>query len=137
MSQPSILFANDDVLTQWITTEVLSRSGYAVSSVCRCEDAIELLQDGSDFDLLLADVEVADALSGSGLLAQWRKTLPGRPVILTSVQAGPLRCLDRHEYFMQRPFAAARLLEMIEFAMEAALLQPVYAGAACGMQHVH
>ncbi len=137
MRQLSILFANDDVLTQWIMTEVLSQSGYAVTSVCRCEDAIELLQDAADFDLLLADLELPDTLGGSGLLAQWRKALPGRPVIFTSALAGPLRCLERHEHLMQRPFGAARLLQMIESAVEEALLQPIHAGPPRGIQHVH
>lgn len=137
MCYPSILFVDDDVLTQWVMTEVLSRSGYTVTSVCRCEDAIKLLQDTADFDLLLVDLDLLDALDSSSLITQWREATSGRAVIFTSVLTFPLRRLNRHEHFMQRPFSAGRLLEAVEFAMEEALFQSTYPGAMHGLQHVH
>ncbi len=137
MCRSSILFADDDVLTQWVMTEVLSQSGYTVTSVCRCEDAIQLLQGDPGFDLLLADLDLPDALGGSSLVVQWREALPGRAAIFTSALASPLRSLGRHEHFLRRPFSAARLLEVVEFAMEEALFQPVYPGMTQGLQHVH
>ncbi len=136
MRRPSILFANDDILTQWVMTEVLSHSGYAVKSVCRCEDAVELLQDVPNFDLLLADLDLPDTSSG-GLAGQWRHARPGRPAIFTSTQAWPLRRLDRHEHFLKQPFGARQLLELVEFALDEAAFQPVYAMAARSRQHVH
>ena len=105
MGCPSILFVDDDVMTQWVMTEVLSRSGYTVTSVCRCEDAIELLGDASEFDLLLVDLDLLDGLDGSSLITQWRKAAPGRAAIFTSVLGFPLRRLNRHEHFMHRPFS--------------------------------
>ena len=137
MRRPSILFADDDVLTQWVMTEVLSQSGYTVTSVCRCEDAIQLLQGVAGFDLLLADLDLPGALGGSSLVVQWREASPGRAAILTSALASPLRSLGRHEHFLRRPFSAARLLEVVEFAMEEALFQPVCPGVTQGLQHVH
>ena len=133
---PSILFADDDVLTQWVMTEVLSRSGYTVTSVCRCEQAIELLRNTSDFDLLLVDLDLLDAL-GSSLVTQWREALPGRAAIFTSALTFPLHRLDRHEHFIPRPFSAERLLETVEFAMKEALFQPICPGAMHGLLHVH
>ena len=137
MGCPSILFVDDDVMTQWVMTEVLSRSGYTVTSVCRCEDAIELLGDASEFDLLLVDLDLLDGLDGSSLITQWRKAAPGRAAIFTSVLGFPLRRLNRHEHFMHRPFSAGRLLETVELAMEEAMFQPSYPGAVHGCQHVH
>ena len=137
MRRPSVLFVDDDILTQWVMMEVLSQSGYAVTSVCRCQDAIDLLQDVPDFDLLLADLDLLYAIDGSGLVAQWREALPGRAVVFTSALASPLRCLGRHEHFVQRPFSAGRLLEAVEFAIEEALFRPVHVGALHGLQHVH
>ena len=35
MTRKQVLFADDDVLTQWIMTEVLTGVGYGVVSACR------------------------------------------------------------------------------------------------------
>ncbi len=138
MPSRSILFADDDVLSQWIMTDVLTHAGFTVTSVCRGVEAIALVEKNSDFDLLLTDLDLPDNVTGHELANHWRDTLPGRPVLYTGIKRGPvLRILEQHEYYMDKPLNADRLLQMIEAALEDATFRPSFPAFARRSQHAH
>lgn len=138
MNSRCILFADDDVLTQWIMTEVLTEAGYDVVSACRGREAIELIDTHAEFDLLIVDMDLPDSLSGHDLAEIWRKTLPGRPVIFTGLKSGAsMRLLDYHETFLEKPFSATKLLSAIEAALEDASFRPFLPGLSRRSHHVH
>ena len=139
MTMPSrhILFADDDVLTQWTMTEVLTQAGFVVTSACRGVEASQLLDRTPDFDLLLTDVDLPDNVNGHALADLWQSISPGRPVIYTGIKRGPVvRMLDHHEYFLEKPFNAAKLLHLVEWALEDASFRPFIATCA-RREHVH
>jgi two-component system NtrC family sensor kinase len=124
MSMPSrlILFADDDVLTQWIMTDVLSQAGFDVVSACRGSEATELLAQQQAFDLLVTDLDLPDNLSGHQLAEHWRASHPGRPVIYTGTpRRTSMPILARHEYFIEKPLSPARLLRLIDVALDDAM----------------
>ena len=138
MPSRSILFADDDVLSQWIMTEVMTRAGFSVVSCCRAAEAVEMLDNTSEYDLLLTDLDLPDNLTGYELGDRWRNVLPGRPVIYTGVKRGPaVRILEQHEYYIEKPFNAERLLRMIDWALEDATFRPAFSGFARRTQHAH
>jgi CheY-like chemotaxis protein len=94
MTVTRILFVDDDVLNQWLLTDGLSALGFEVTGLCRGTDALAVLEDGQDFDVLLTDVYMPDGMKGVELADHWRQLCPGRPIIYTSegsqLALGPL-----------------------------------------------
>ena len=126
MLNSHVLFANDDVLTQWIMSDVLSEVGFSVTGVCRAQQAIDLLADDPDFDVLLADLTLSDAAETLDIGHHWNLVLPGRPVIYTGPDRSALRRpLRSGESFLVTPFSAGLLLRTIDRALEDAQFRPL------------
>ncbi len=140
MTMPSrhILFADDDVLTQWIMTDVLTQAGFAVTNACRGTEAIDLLDDSAAFDLLLTDIDLPENSNGQDLADHWRSALPRRPVIYTGSIASrmPWR-LEWHEHFIAKPVGAAMLLRLVDWALEDASFRPMASANSRRGLHVH
>lgn len=138
MPSRNILFADDDVLTQWLMTDVLTQAGFTVVSACRGVEAMALLDSSDEFDLLLTDVDLPDNVNGHELAEHWRTSRPGRPVIYTGVKRGPnYRLLEQHEYFIEKPFGETKLLRLIEWALEDASIRPFLPSLMRRGHHVH
>ena len=138
MSSMSILFANDDVLTQWVMSEVLAEAGFSVVSACRAEQVIDLLDDAPEFDVLLADLTLSDSAGSLDVGRHWRDALPGRPVIYTGPDGSALRRpLLFGERFLVTPFSAGALLQTIDSALEDACFQPLAFTQAFGRYQLH
>ena len=133
-----MLFADDDVLTQWTMTEALTGAGYDVVSACRGKEAIDLLNSSAEFDLLITDIDLPDDVTGPDVAEYWRQLLPGRPVIYTGAACNPyVRLLDQHEIFLAKPFSSDTLLSTIELMMEDAAFRPFLPVQSRRSHHVH
>ena len=134
----NILFANDDVLTQWVMTEVLTGAGFTVASACRGSQVVELLEDASDFDMLLIDLALPDMAATSEIVEFWRGARPGRPILYTGARQDALRePLRRNEGFVRTPFSAGVLLRTIDLLLEEAFYQPALPAVIRSSNHVH
>ena len=121
MIERTILFVDDDVLTQWIMAEALAEAEFDVTSACRGIDACLMLDSTHGFDLLITDTDLPDRLSGSDLARLWHETTPSRPVLyIGNEHQGAVRHLGRHETFLAKPFTPDMLLQAVEFALEEA-----------------
>lgn len=138
MTRRRVLFADDDVLSQWIMTEVLNDAGFAVSGVCRAADAMRLIETSSHaFDVLLADIDLPDDPACERLAEVWRHAFPVRPAIFTGLRPCALAALPHDAVFMAKPFTARRLLSMLDFALNTDDTPPRAPLAARRSQHVH
>ncbi len=138
MISPHILFANDDVITQWVSTEVLTGAGFTVESACRGQQVLDLLRDAPDYDVLLIDAAMLEMAAGVEIGPLWRRLLPGQPVIYTGSPHDGLRLqLQRHESFLRAPFAPAALLHAIDLALEEARFRSVIPALLRPNHHVH
>ena len=134
----SILFANDDVLTQWVMTEVLTEAGFDVVSACRGQQVLELLSDTPEFDLLLVDLAMSDVVDEHQIACHWRQALPGRPIVYTGPDRSRLRRpLSLSESFLRTPFNAGVLLRTVDAALEDACFRTMRPEVPSRMQHVH
>ena len=125
MTGETILFVDDDVLTQWIMADVLTEAGYDVVSACRGTEALRLLTDAPEFDLLITDVDLPDSLCGTDLGQMWRAALPGRPTLYTGTsRPHATRHLAAHEFFLAKPFTPETLLDLVALAMQEAVIRP-------------
>ncbi len=134
----NILFANDDVLTQWVMTDVLTGAGFTVASACRGQQVIDLLRDSSDYDVLLIDTALLETENEAEIGQIWRKALPGRPLIFTGPPRDALRLqLHQNESFLCAPFSAGALLRAIDGALEDAFFRPIVPAPSNRSHHVH
>jgi DNA-binding NtrC family response regulator len=135
----SVLFANDDVLTQWVMTEVLIEAGFTVTSACRGNQVVELLDEADpDFDILLVDLDLPDTRTAFDIGNVWRRARPGRPIIYTGTRRDALtQQFLLHESFLETPFTAATLLRAIDTALEDASFRPFPLAMTPRIQHVH
>ena len=130
MSRSRILFVDDNVLGHWSVSESLTEAGFAVTGLCRGMEALAMLRDGDDFDLLLTEFQLPDGISGFELAAEWRCLQPGRPVAYTSrfpeMAIGALR---RDEGFIAKPAEIGDLLRVVGLLIAEArmpLLMPMF-----------
>jgi CheY-like chemotaxis protein len=126
MSRQAILFVDDDVLTQWTMADLLTSSGFDVTSVCRAADALALCQPDTEFDVLLTELDLPGATDGVRLGQHWRRLMPNRPIVfLGSSQRFALSRLDARDIFVERPFDPAALLRVITSAIDDAHYRPL------------
>jgi CheY-like chemotaxis protein len=78
-----VLFVEDEVVLRMSTVDMLERLGCLVAAVGSGEHALELLDKGQGFDVLLTDLGLP-GISGEELAAEVRRRFPGLPVIIAS-----------------------------------------------------
>ena len=124
MNLGHILFVDDDALAQWTLTDALSDAGFQVTSVCRANDAMHLLNSSNRFDLLLTDVLLPDDFSGVELADYWRRVRPGHPVVYaTSLPKSALGSLKDGEHLIEKPCLGEDVVRVVQGALDEAILQ--------------
>jgi len=81
-AKPQILLVDDNKLGLSARQSVLDELGYAVTTACNSEDALERFSEGS-FDLVVTDYKMPK-MHGIELIANLRKLSPDTPLILIS-----------------------------------------------------
>jgi CheY-like chemotaxis protein len=107
-----VLFVEDEVVLRMSTVEMLERLGCMVAAVGSAEQALDLLDRGARFELLLTDLGLP-GMSGEELAAEVQRRFPGLPVIIASgygqsdSQAGGLR-------FIGKPYSSVDLQQALD-----------------------
>ncbi len=107
-----VLFVEDEVVLRMSTVDMLERLGCMVSAVGSAEQALELLDRGDRFGLLLTDLGLP-GMSGEELAAEVQRRFPDLPVIIASgygkneSQPGDLR-------FIGKPYSSIDLQQALE-----------------------
>jgi PAS domain S-box-containing protein len=109
----TVLVVEDEEAVRDIVCRILAKAGYRVRQAASPKQAIELYQDGVEFDALLSDV-IMPGMSGTQLAAELRRVRPDLPVLLmsgyTSGTAPGGQELPPDAPLIRKPFAAATLL---------------------------
>lgn len=107
-----ILFVDDDPLVLISTQSMLEDLGHEVLSAPGGLEALGLLRENVDFDLVITD-QVMPGMSGPELAEQIARITPGLPIILSSgyaeLQAAAMTGLTR----LPKPFTQAELARII------------------------
>jgi PAS domain S-box-containing protein len=117
-----ILLVEDNAELRNSTARLLQQAGYVVQMAESPEVALNHLDSGLSFDLLLTDV-ILPGMNGPELAQRLFERLPGRPVLFMSGYA-PEAALEQGlpmelENFLQKPFAPHELLEAIRGRLQA------------------
>jgi len=117
-----ILVVEDDDDVRGYVVETLGGLGYDVREAASGDDALRLMHDNSDFDLLLTDV-VMPGMSGGKLAEQAKQRQPGLKVVFMTgysrnaiVHQGRL---DPGVDLIQKPLTSEQLANTIRSALDA------------------
>ena len=112
---PSILLVDDEGAVRRFAIRVLEREGYSVLEARDGAEALELVEQGNVFDVVVSDI-VMPRLNGVELMQALSASNPELPVILMSAYAtGALAELGITAPcgILAKPFPAERLLEEV------------------------
>jgi DNA-binding NtrC family response regulator len=120
-TKPRLLIAEDNSEMRELLRRTLSREGYEVDTAIHGVDALQLLDSGTHYDLLISDVRMPE-MDGEQLLKAARQRKPDCRVILVTSYGSPddnnrLRGLGAIDFIL-KPFKIPDLLEVIERALE-------------------
>ncbi len=131
INNPYILVVDDEPDIRQLVLEILQDEGYQVAMAKNAAEARELQRDKQP-DLILLDIWMPDT-DGITLLKEWQSENALRcPVVMmsghgnveTAVEATRLGAYD----FLEKPLSMAKLLLIVERALEASHLQQENAG---------
>jgi DNA-binding NtrC family response regulator len=110
----TVLVVDDDEEVLTVVVNILKRANFQVLSAKSGPDALKVSgKTNGKIDLLLSDVDMAQ-MSGPDLGETMKKSRPDMHVMLMSGGAkGNLLVLNYGWAFMQKPFVAVKLVEMV------------------------
>jgi PAS domain S-box-containing protein len=118
-----VLVVEDNIEVGRFSTQILRDLGYEPTLALNADEALKLLTEGNDFEVVFSDV-VMPGMSGLELGQEIRRRHPGLPVVLTSGYSHVLAEEGRHGFeLLKKPYAAAdlsRMLRKMTRALEAA-----------------
>lgn len=115
----TVMLVEDEDAVRTFASRALTKKGYHVVTASSGQEALELLEDGLEVDLLISDV-VMPQMDGPTLVKTVRETRPTLKVIFISGYAqdgfGVAEGLDQIE-FLPKPFSLSQLAEAVKTAM--------------------
>jgi two-component system cell cycle sensor histidine kinase/response regulator CckA len=115
-SPPTVLVVDDEKSIRDVARRVLESDGYQVTEASNGLEAIALLQDGAQLNLLMADLDMP-VLGGDEMVRRIRATRPDLKVLYVTGHIDGLMdtrpSLWEGEAFLDKPFSAAGLLEAV------------------------
>ena len=119
--QPVILLVDDEDAVRTVSARALKSKGYAVTECTSAEQALDVLKEKTDFDLLLTDV-VMPGMNGETLSQKVKEIKPEIKIILMS---GYSEDFARHGSeqnnafsFLAKPFSLSDLLEKVKEVLD-------------------
>jgi CheY-like chemotaxis protein len=107
-----VLFVEDEVVLRMSTVDMLERLGCLVAAVGSGEQALDLLDKGGRFDLLLTDLGLP-GMSGEELASEVRRRFADLPVIVASGY-GQSESQTKNLRFIGKPYSSIDLQQALE-----------------------
>jgi putative nucleotidyltransferase with HDIG domain len=121
MAVERILVVDDEEAIREIVSSMLSNAGYQTRQASSGVKALEILDSGAEFELVLSDLMMAE-MDGIGLLERVRGAFPDMPVIMvTAVHdiSVALAAIRNGAYdYLLKPFEREQLLAMVRRAVD-------------------
>ncbi|RYY83963.1 MAG: response regulator, partial [Comamonadaceae bacterium] len=110
-----ILLVEDDVLVGSVVPSALAHEGHTVTLCVSADEALALLQEGAEFDVLFTDVVMPGRLTGLELV-EWART--HRPRMPSVVATGySTQKPQSRVQVLRKPYAIENLLEALHTAV--------------------
>src|SRR3954453_13842761 len=103
MAKRTALLVDDDPNVRWTVAMILDELGFAVTEMDGPHDALEVVENGDAFDVLVTDV-VMPGMDGWTLAERIRAKRPALPVVyVTGYSPDPTRPVE-HSRILWKPF---------------------------------
>jgi DNA-binding NtrC family response regulator len=112
-----VLVVDDEDGVRSVATRILQRSGYEVLTAGGGEEALALLGNEPDVDLLLTDV-IMPRMSGKELATRLATAHPGVRVLYMSGYTDRLVGIDELDHLLEKPFRRETLIAAVERVLE-------------------
>jgi two-component system, cell cycle sensor histidine kinase and response regulator CckA len=113
---PIVLIADDESVVRDIARRILEDAGYRVLEASDGVEAVQVLKDGAQIDLLIADLKMPN-LDGEEMVRQCRVLDPDLRVLYVSAVIDRLfderPVLWEGEAYLQKPFSPVALIEAV------------------------
>jgi signal transduction histidine kinase/ActR/RegA family two-component response regulator len=120
-----VLLVEDNREVAQVTEGMLIAAGYKVVSVHRPEAALEVLDRGETFDVVLSDIVMEGGVSGLDLAARLRERRPDLPILLMTGYSEALATgSSRGLRVLSKPFREAELIAALRTARRGPHLAP-------------
>jgi len=110
-----ILFVENMDKTRLITHRMLTKMGYEVTSVNSADEALEVLDQGQEFEVLFTDIKMPGSMDGLGLAVEVKKRFPNIIILftsgLTALSDEELITLSAH--FISKPYLRKELADKL------------------------
>ncbi|HKO51677.1 MAG TPA: response regulator transcription factor [Polyangiaceae bacterium] len=118
-SRSKILLVEDEFDTRELLGRSLERAGYTAITAANAAEALSAATAASSIDLVVTDVVLgSDSLGGLELMTALRRHGVRAPVVIITAYADveklKIALNEGAEHFLEKPFSAAKLLEVIE-----------------------
>jgi len=115
-----VLVVEDNEDVRELAVSVLGLAGYAVQSAPSGEQALAMLEDGAQVDLLFTDVIMPGGMNGLDLIERAHRLLPDLPVLVTTgyMDDLPERGRSTDLKILAKPYRHETLLEQVEAALK-------------------
>lgn len=112
--EPVVLVVDDEACVRSLTAEILEDAGFRAVQACDADEALRLLRQRCDIEVVLTDIEMPGSLDGLALALRIRECWPGIGLVLTS-GGRPIsqKTLPREGLFMPKPYSGATLVRRI------------------------
>ena len=114
----TILLVDDEVLIRMVVADQLEELGYTIIEAGDAKQAMKLVNEVGNIDLLLTDVGLPNGMNGRQLADAVLQAKPGLPVIFVTGYAEKAVLNDRDlgvgMRVMTKPFAAEKLAQLVQ-----------------------
>ena len=106
-----ILIVEDEFLIRLTLAEVLTDEGYTVMEAETADEAVKLLEQTPDIDVLLTDIQLPGQLDGRALVQHVRQTQPDLPVIFMTGRpdAAVAHGAGAREIYVAKPYLPSEI----------------------------
>ncbi|MEI9938785.1 MAG: response regulator transcription factor [Pseudomonadota bacterium] len=125
-TRKTILLVEDEFDTRELLGRALERAGYAALTAANAAEALNAANAASTIDLVVTDVVLGtDSLGGLELMTALRKEGVRAPVVIITAYADveklKIALNEGAAHFLEKPFRAPKLLEVIERVLKNAV----------------
>jgi signal transduction histidine kinase len=116
-----VLYVEDHPAVAAVTEEMIKELGYDVLWVDNAGAALELLDRGEKFDVVLSDIVMPGAMNGIELAREIQRRFPALPVLLTSAYAEAVSDAEREKLtILAKPYRTRSLGDALALCLASA-----------------
>jgi CheY-like chemotaxis protein len=117
MGSLRVLLVEDEPMVREMIVETLRDEGLDVIEAATGDQAVDLLEEPSDIDVLVTDVRMPGKIDGIDVAVRARELHPGIAIIVVSGYAVDLwerlEKLDPPPVFLRKPYRTKEVLEVV------------------------